>query len=377
MVFSVSKLYPYLSQVINRLASPAILFWMMPFLILLLFVGTIVQKDIGIHASVQIYFASLVYWIGWVPLPGGLTLLSIMFVNLLAKFLFRSEWSWSKSGTIISHFGILLLIIGGAISYALSYEGYLTVQEGKTTSIVKDYHQRMFEITDGETILVSKPFEELSLGELIPIPQTDVSLKITELCYNCHIQRRAEDEQDGWIGPGQFMQLIPTEPKPQDEENITGIEFEVTGANAQENGFRLTFDKFPKPPQIQNDKKTYTVLIDRARRELPFNLTLHEFKQDFHAGTDMASAYQSLMTVTDGASSWPVLIEMNEPLRHRGYTFYQSSFDLSGDKPYTILAVVDNKGRLFPYLATIIIALGLLVHIAIRLTLLRRSKAVF
>jgi hypothetical protein len=41
---------------------------------------------------------------------------------------------------------------------------------------------------------------------------------------------------------------------------------------------------------------------------------------------------------------------------------------VSGEKPYTILAVVENKGRLFPYISTLIIALGLILHLIIRVT---------
>jgi len=59
---------------------------------------------------------------------------------------------------------------------------------------------------------------------------------------------------------------------------------------------------------------------------------------------------------------------MNEPLRYRGYTLYQSSFDLSGDTPYTVLTVVENKGRIFPYIASLLIALGLIIHLALRIS---------
>jgi len=45
---------------------------------------------------------------------------------------------------------------------------------------------------------------------------------------------------------------------------------------------------------------------------------------------------------------------MNKPLRYKGYTFFQSAYerDQSGEE-ITILAVVENKGRIFPYLGTI------------------------
>ncbi len=358
----------YFKKITSNLAHPIILFWIMPFMIILLVVGTLSQKELGILKSQEIYFSSYFYSLGFIPLPGGMTLILILFVNLLAKFIFKSEWSWARAGTIISHFGILVLILGGGISYISSYEGYLTVQEGHTTNIVEDYHERMVIIRQDNKIVYEYPFNSLYAGQILSPPDNGFSMTVTKLCYNCGIVRRPENEQDGWTSPGKFMQLVKEKNDPQDEKNMTGIEFTVSKSGTESDGKYLTFDKFPKPPQIIQNGKVYQIAIERARRELPFSITFQKFTQDFHAGTDMAKSYQSMVTIVDGQSSWPVLIEMNEPLRYRGYTFYQSSFDLSNDKPYTILAVVDNKGRIFPYIATSILMLGLIMHLGLRLS---------
>lgn len=356
-----------------KLTHPNILFWVMPFMILLLIIGTVTQKEIGLQQAEEIYFSSFFYMLGFVPLPGGLTLMSILFINLLAKFLFGSVWSWAKSGIIISHFGVLILIIGGGVSYFSSYEGYMAIEEGRSEYLIADYHQRTLVIREDDKIIYQTNFENLSEGMVISQPE--FSMTITKACYHCGITKRSEEDQDGWTSPGKFMQLNTMPRTPQDEKNMTGIEFSIKGAGDDFDGKYLTFDKFPKPPQIKKNNKTYQIAIERATRELPFSLTLQKFNQEFHAGTDMAKAYQSLLTVTDGDSSWPVLIEMNEPFRYRGYTFYQSSFDLSGEKPYTILAVVENKGRLFPYISTLVIALGLMLHLIIRVSGRRKDNA--
>lgn len=349
-----------------RLARPDILFWAIPFMIILLVVGTVVQKEIGIQKSQEIYFSSFVYLLGFVPLPGGFTLMSILFINLLFKFLFKSEWSWAKSGSIVTHFGVLVLILGGGISYVSSYEGYMAIEEGSTNQVVEDYHQRILVIREDNKIIYQTNFEELR--ENLVINQPEFSMTIDKACYHCGITRRPETEQEGWTSPGKFMQLNPIPPEPQDEKNMTGIEFSVSKAGKDIDGKYLTFDKFPKPPQFQKNNKTYQISIERAKHDLPFALTLNKFTQEMHAGTDMAKAYQSRVTVKDGDAEWPVLIEMNEPFRYRGYTFYQSSFDVTGEKPYTILSVVENRGRIFPYISTIIIAFGLLLHLVLRLT---------
>ncbi len=357
---------PSFRKLVFRLACPDILFWIMPFMILLLVVGTVAQKEIGIQQSQDIYFSSFFYLLGFIPLPGGLTLLSLLFINLLAKFLFKSEWSWVQSGTIITHFGVLVLIVGGGLSYLSSYEGYMAIEEGKSNQAVEDYHQRMLVIREDNTIIYQNNFEALHEGMVVHQPA--FTMTINKACYHCGITKRSEKDQAGWTIPGKFMQLNSIPPDPQDEKNMTGVEFSISNAGEDIDGKYLTFDKFPKPPHITKNKKTYQISIERAKRYLPFSLTLKKFKQEFHAGTDMAKAYQSELIVKDGDASWPVLIEMNEPFRYRGYTFYQSSFDVSGDRPYTVLSVVENKGRLFPYISTIIIALGLILHLILRVT---------
>ena len=54
---------------------------------------------------------------------------------------------------------------------------------------------------------------------------------------------------------------------------------------------------------------------------------------------------------------------MNQPLRHKGYTFYQSSYIEDDNKEISVLAVVKNLGRALPYLSSLIICIGLLIHI--------------
>jgi hypothetical protein len=57
---------------------------------------------------------------------------------------------------------------------------------------------------------------------------------------------------------------------------------------------------------------------------------------------------------------------MNEPLRYKGYTFYQSSFEQRDGIEVSVLNVVKNTGRFFPYLSCLVIFCGLLLHFILR-----------
>lgn len=64
---------------------------------------------------------------------------------------------------------------------------------------------------------------------------------------------------------------------------------------------------------------------------LPFTLSLKKFMVDYYS-TGMPSRFASEVTVTDPADgkTFDATIEVNEPLRYKGVTVYQSSFDDGG-----------------------------------------------
>src|SRR5262249_33229712 len=63
-----------------------------------------------------------------------------------------------------------------------------------------------------------------------------------------------------------------------------------------------------------------------------------------------------------------VHIKMNDPLRYRGDTFYQSNYsppDGLGSKEATTLQVVLNRGWMIPYVACMIVVTGMLAPLPI------------
>jgi hypothetical protein len=97
-------------------------------------------------------------------------------------------------------------------------------------------------------------------------------------------------------------------------------------------------------------------------RALPFTLTLSNVVKDAHPGTEEARDYRSELVIDDGGLKLPVTLELNEPLRYRGYTFYQSSYLTSEQGEATILAVKKSGAWIYPYAATALLALGLFWH---------------
>jgi hypothetical protein len=97
---------------------------------------------------------------------------------------------------------------------------------------------------------------------------------------------------------------------------------------------------------------------------LPLTIGLLDFVKTDYRGTGMARDFESRLRVRGPGIDREVVVSMNRPFRYRDYTFYQFSY-AAGDGPESSsLAVVKNPGRWLPYVASIVICMGLILHMA-------------
>tara|TARA_R110002049_G_scaffold138799_1_gene299284 strand:- start:17016 stop:20207 length:3192 start_codon:yes stop_codon:yes gene_type:complete len=101
--------------------------------------------------------------------------------------------------------------------------------------------------------------------------------------------------------------------------------------------------------------------------ELPFSIKLNDFEAERYPGTEKGySAYSSEVTVIDEQEgNYDYKIFMNNILDHRGYRFFQSSFD--PDEKGSILSVNhDYWGTLITYIGYILLYLGLMLILFVK-----------
>ncbi len=351
---------------LKALANPALVFYTLPWLMILLLIGTIAQKDMGIYEATRTYFSSFVFWFGPLPLPGGIPTLGVVFAGLLAKFLLYSPWRKHQAGIILTHFGVLLLIFGGLVTALTQKEGFMVIKEGSSLGSVSDYHHRILTVLKDDEPYGTIPFPILKVKEKAEGVALPFTLTPVFLCDNCK-PAPVPSSQETRHGLAAKIDLAKAKPEKENEANLSGALFKVEGVDAAQDGLYLSMEEIPHQPSVTVDGHSYSFFLTRAQTALPFSLTLDDFQKELYPGTQMAKAYSSNVTVQDGDVAWPALISMNNPLRYKGYTFYQSSFGEGPDGERSVLSVVENKGRLFPYIASAIIFAGLLLHILIRL----------
>ena len=363
---------------INLLSSQKIVFWLLPPLMVWLFVGTVAQKYIGLYEAQKLFFENPIVWLGYIPLPGTTSILAVITISLCIKFIYKSRWTWKRSGVNLSHFGVLLLLIGGLIAMTTKQEGALIIFEGEKDNHVIDYYERELVIKKNDAVVNRTSFYDLKKNPRITL-DSRVRIDIKETCKNCSITRRiiTNDNQNKYQSMAQAVELEHKKPELLAEQNLSGITFELSGLSEKKDGIYILFDIMPKPINIKNEKDDYSFSFHKSKRLIPFTVELVSFETIFYPGTNKAKDYQSDIIIHDHDISWPARIEMNSPFRYKGYTLYQSSFaeDENGDTA-TILAVVKNSSWLLPYIGTIILSIGLLIHASIALYSLKRIRTI-
>lgn len=121
--------------------------------------------------------------------------------------------------------------------------------------------------------------------------------------------------------------------------------------------------------RLFDDEMMYLLGYGNTRLQLGWGITLKDFRVGRYQGTMRAASYESLVEVPlepeqrNAAGEDPkreVLISMNEPLKFRGLTFYQSSFEEneSGVPTHSILSVNYDPGRWWKYLGSLFVVIG-------------------
>ena len=114
----------------------------------------------------------------------------------------------------------------------------------------------------------------------------------------------------------------------------------------------------------------YEIAYDVDRKPLGFELKLDDFEVGFEPGTEQATKFVSKVRLNDsseGIRDRPYTISMNEPMTHRGYTFYQSRYSPIVDPDtrqrtgqfQSVFQVGVDPGRPIKYVGCVLLVMGI------------------
>lgn len=397
----------------------------------LVFFGTMAQVDEGVWTVVSGYFRASIAWIpfqvfvrfgqtflwfpktfhmgGAFPYPGGYILGTLLMVNLVAAHLTRFKLSWNRSGILVLHSGLIVMLLGELVTGLTAVESKMVLTNGETSNYVdvntkvelafsdpSDPNEDAGVAVPGSLLAqaspnASRPWYSFAKPDpdarFIRDPQLPVDIEVVDFMKNSDLleYRGSGDGEDVRVSqagvPWKFVNRsegtgVDTNQREDApaarvilRDKKTGAElgkFLVTVWYYRNFTQRLPAYQFA-PQQVVVDGKPYTVELRLKRIYKPYTIELKQFHHDMYPGTDKPKNFSSDIRLQDAThgEDREVKIYMNNPLRYGGETFYQSGF-IPGDRG-TVLQVVDNPGAWLPYLSCLLVTLGMVMHFTLHL----------
>lgn len=356
----------------------------------LVFAATLDQVNLGIWAVQAKYFHSL--FVLWkipgtdVPLPvypGGYLLGGFLLVNLISAHVYRFRLEWKKSGILLLHTGLILLLLGEFFTGLWQEEFLMQMKVGETKNYSESYRFNELAVVDTTNPkfdeVVAVPETLLKPGSAIQNPTLPFRIVIKDYYPNAALSMRsntpgkAPSPATAGLGPQIAVVPLPLTYK-QDERNWPAAYLELVGPEGSL-GTWLVSSQLPAPQTFDYGGHSWRLNLRLQREYKPFTLTLLKVTHDIYHGTDIPKNFSSRLRLTtlDGREDREVLIYMNSPLRYAGLTFYQQQMDVVNDT--TGLQVVRNPSWLLPYISCVMMGLGLVLQFGLHLLAFIRKRA--
>ena len=313
-------------------------------------------------------------------------------------FLFRK-----RAGVVLLHAGVLLLMFGQWFVTQYDVEEQMTIEENKTASFGRD-------IRTTELAIVRQPDDERAKDQVVVIPRKYLleserrqhgsrslnpfdsvgpavdeqgtidhellPFKIEVLKYykNAMLDdARIGDEnlatkgqglsfvaRDLVAGSGTDMSgevdIAAAYVRLRDKQDNSDLGVYLLAQNAAVQGFA---------EKVSVDGKDYYLTLRFKRNYKDYSITLLDVRKDDYIGTSTPRNYSSDIRLVDPTQNEDreIHIWMNNPLRYAGETFYQSGYNVTrGGLEVTTLQVVRNQGWMIPYVACVLVGIGLVAH---------------
>jgi len=299
-----------------------------------------------------------------------------------------------RAGIVMIHGGVLMLLVSELVTGLFAVEGQMTINQGETVNFVT--HTRSVELafidrSDSrfdQVVVVPKAL--VTQPGLVQRDELPFDIEVLKYMRNCELRSASAigGAANNPATAGSGLLAVAVE-QPEASGTDASQRVDVPAAyvkltkkgGAEPLGTYLVTVWLPAPelpPQtVMVDGKTYEIALRFARSYKPYSLELLEFRHDKYVGTQKPKNFSAKVRLVDESRGVDrvVKIWMNNPLRYAGETFYQSSFEPGRD--LTRLQVVRNDGWMLPYLACMIVGLGLTIHFGMHLIgfLRRRGQA--
>lgn len=361
--------------------------------LVLVFAGTLAQVKFGLFFIQEQYFQSWFVWWSASPdgfripvFPGGHLIGAVLLVNLIAAHIRRFSWSWRKFGIQLTHFGLIVMLAGGLATDLFSVSSYMRLKEGETKNYSEDSMRMELAVIDQgdpETDQVtSVPGELLSDGGSITDESLPFRIVIRSYYRNSELRPLGQDGSTvaaatNGLGMRYSVRSLPRATKMNDRDVMSAVVEIVPTGGGESLGTWLVSDVMAIAQDFKLGDRQWSLQLRPARYYKPYSMSLKDFTHEVYPGTQIPKNFSSKVALADEENNEhrQISIYMNHPLRYLGETYYQSGFE--PDDSGTVLQVVRNPGYQAPYVACVIVSIGLIFQFTFHLTgFARRNKPV-
>jgi hypothetical protein len=299
---------------------------------------------------------------------------ALLLLNLTLGGVIRIRKGWKHAGNLISHLGIIFMLVAGGVAHHFSERGNMAVGEGETSNTAEDYFEyvvEVAEIKDGKTasihVIRGKHLTDLKPGKtrIFRLPDLPFDLEIGGYLKNAvpvSITERAPSAGELQADNYYLMER----PDEINAEANTAASYAriVQRDGVKSDPFILAGASF-HPFTVKHDGRTFTVDMRKRLWPMPFSLRLEEFTAAFHPGTMKPSNFVRKITRIENDSEAKYTIQRNEPMRYEGLTYFQASYGPPGAGPgqrmYSVFEIVRNPADKWPEYSLYIVTFGMLV----------------
>ncbi len=400
-----------IKELFKPLASLRLTLVLLGLSLFLVFLGTMAQEPLGLYLAQDRFFQSAfvdlasmtaaikktlqmlhiylppstaadVLAAPYIPVyPGGYLLGSLLLFNLIAAHATRFKFTRKRAGIFLIHIGIILLLVGQLCTDLVARESAMRLVEGQTRNYSEADRQSELAIVDttdpAKNRVVAIPDSLLTTGESITRAELPFTLKVVRYYPNSMLTNRiaVADAPPVTEGPGtRFAPIELPRVTAMDVRDVPSVIVEAVGPKGSLGSFLLS-EYLDRAQPLTFEGRTFELSLRLRRLYKEFSLTLLDFRHDKYQGTEIPKNFSSQVRLENPRTGErrDVLIYMNNPLRYQGLTFYQASFDKTDDR-VTILQVVRNPAWATPYVACIVVALGLTLQFGMHLFAFVRKK---
>ncbi len=298
----------------------------------------------------------------------------------------------SRGGNVLIHIAVGLLMLGQFAFGDRQIEERMSLVEGQSSNVAFRTDETELAVIDTSggsddrvTTIAARLLKARAGGEPIVVDGLPFAIRVKEYLPNSTVIRVgpvAPNPATAGLGRSWLASVRPPEGGASEKSNLASAYVELVERDGgRDLGTYLVTQFLNDQGQIfvgagadecdsvEAAGKTWRLQLRYRREYKPYSVTLNDVRRIDYSASDTPRDYSSYVTFRDTQTNAEQQgrIWMNNPVRYRGETFYQSQYskvDLGDGKEgeMTGLQVVENAGWLIPYVACVLAFWGMLVH---------------